>query len=269
MSMMLALIHAGWSSIRSSVEQGRRTDALDRLRRLLARPDVPAAVAADAHRLAGELLIDVGTLFRSPPPPAPRRRWSRGIARTYYLWALAEERDPLGCDRRAAGDSARRADWRRETRSIGPHLAARRCGAIGSDRGVRELLAAADAATGDLAVIRVVVEGTSGGDRPGTRPSSAEPGQFPVPRAEKSREFRGLVERVRFAWRGATSAENGGPRETGQDAETRQGRRLAWSSRSSELSTETKPRKGEIVRRDVVSLPRPHFPRLRSRKADR
>ena len=118
MSMMLALIQAGWSSIRSSVEQGRRTDALDRLRRLLARPDVPAAVAADAHRLAGELLIDVERYFEARRHLRAAAALEPGIAHAYYFWALAEERDPLGCDRRAASDSARRADYRRETRAV-------------------------------------------------------------------------------------------------------------------------------------------------------
>src|SRR5262245_63490885 len=58
MSMMLTLIQAGWEAVRSSVAHGRRTDALTRLKRLIAHPEVPTPVAADAHRLAGELQSD-------------------------------------------------------------------------------------------------------------------------------------------------------------------------------------------------------------------
>ena len=58
MSRMLTLLHAGWTSIRSRPRKADGHDALNRLTRLLARPDVPTPVAADAHRLAGELLTD-------------------------------------------------------------------------------------------------------------------------------------------------------------------------------------------------------------------
>ena len=131
MSMMLALIQAGWSSIRSSVEQGRRTDALDRLRRLLARPDVPAAVAADAHRLAGELLIDVERYFEA-------RRHLRAAAALDQVLSHVLLLGPCGGTRstglRPPGRQAIQPGEpiiAAKRRSIEPHLAARRCGAIG------------------------------------------------------------------------------------------------------------------------------------------
>jgi len=268
MSMMLALIQAGWSSIRSSVEQGRRTDALDRLRRLLARPDVPAAVAADAHRLAGELLIDVERYFEARRHLRAAAALEPGIARTYYLWALAEERDPLGCDRRAARrfSQASRLLPRNALYRAAFGRAAVRSDRVG--RGVRELLAAADAATGDLAVIRVVVKGLLEADRPGTALRVLNRAGFLCHEAEKSREFRGLVERVRFARARRDQRGERGTTRKGQEAKlAREGARVVLPF--IRVSTETKPRKGEIVRPDVVSLPRPHFPRLRSRKADR
>jgi hypothetical protein len=55
---MLNLIGAGWESVRFTAKHGRRTDALTQTTRLLAHPDLPALVAAEAHQLAGELLTE-------------------------------------------------------------------------------------------------------------------------------------------------------------------------------------------------------------------
>ena len=57
MSRTLTLIEAGWESVRLIAERGQRTGALKRLTQLLARPDVPAARAAEWHRFAGELAL--------------------------------------------------------------------------------------------------------------------------------------------------------------------------------------------------------------------
>jgi hypothetical protein len=86
--------------------------------------------------------------------------------------------------------------------------------------------------------------------------------------AAQLRELRTLVERVRFASARRDQRGERGTTRKGQEAKlAREGARVVLPF--IRVSTETKPRKGEIVRRDVVSLPRPHFPRLRSRNADR
>jgi tetratricopeptide (TPR) repeat protein len=268
MSKMLALIQAGWSSIRSSVEQGRRTDALNRLRRLLARPDVPAAVAADAHRLAGELLTDVERYSEARRHLRAAAALEPSIARTYYLWAAADERDASGCDRRAARryGKACRLSPRNPLYRAAFGRAAVRCDRLG--RGVKEMLAAADAAMGDLNVIRIVVEGLLEADRPGTALRVLNRVGFLCHEAEKSREFRVLVERVRFARaRRDQRGERGTTRKRQDAVIATEGARVVLPF--IRVTTEAKPRQGEIVRRDVVSLPRPHFPRLRSRKVDR
>jgi tetratricopeptide (TPR) repeat protein len=268
MSKMLALIHAGWSSIRSSVAQGRRTDALNRLTRLLARPDVPAPAAADAHRLAGELLTDGERYSEARRHLRAAAALEPKYARTYYLWGLAQERDPLGCDRRAAlrfrkastlapGNALYRAAFGR---------AAVRCNRVKIGR--RELLAAADVAPDDLDVVRVVVDGLLEADRMGTARRLLNKASFLCRDAAQLRELRTLVERVRFASARRDQRGERGTTRNGQDAgiATDGGRVVLPFIR---IAVETPNRRGETVRRDVVSIPRPHFPRLRSRKADR
>jgi hypothetical protein len=266
MSRTLTLIHAGWSSVRSSVAQGRRTDALNRVKRLLSRPDVPTPVAADAHRLAGELLTEAERYPEARRHLRAAAALEPSHARTHYLWALAQERDPHGCDRRAA------LRFRTASR-LEPDNAAYRAAfgraAVRCDRvtaGVRELLAAAEAAPGDLAVIRVVIDGLLEADRPGLAGRVLNRTSFLCRTAAQSREHRSLVERVRFE---ATRREQGGERGTarhGQDAEfARDGGRAVLPF--VRVATDS-PKPGGAVRRDVISLPRPHFPRLRSRKAD-
>jgi hypothetical protein len=268
MSKTLTLIHAGWSLIRSSVAQGRRTDALNRLTRLLARPDVPAPVAADAHRLAGELLTDAERYSEARRHLRAAAALEPGYARGHYLLGLAQERDPSGCDRRAArrfrqasrlepGNALYRAAFGR---------AAVRCDRVKA--GLRELLAAGEAAPGDPAVVRVVVDGLLEADRPGTARRLLNRAGFLCRGAAPMRELRALHERVRFATAQRTQRGEWGTTRNRQDAGiAMDGVRVVLPF--IRTTTETPRRNGESVRRDVVSLPRPHFPRLRSRKADR
>ena len=225
MSRMLTLIDAGWSSIRLSATQGRRIDALNRLVRLLARPDVPTPIAADAHRLAGELLIegekytDARRHLRAAAALEPRH------ARTQYLWALAHERDPHGCDRRAALRFRRAAKLEPANAlyaaSFGRALV--RCDKVRT--GIRELLAAADRAMGDLgdlsdlAVIRVVIDGLLEAQRPGTARRILNRAGFLCRDAIKARELRLLSERARFAIAERDQRGERGTTRPGQDAE--------------------------------------------------
>jgi hypothetical protein len=267
MSRTLTLIHAGWSSIRSSVAQGRRTDALARLTRLLARPDVPTPVAADAHRLAGELLTsaehytEARRHFRAAAALEPAH------ARTFYLWGLAQERDPHGCDRRAAMRfrQASRLEPANALYRAAFGRAAVRCDCLKT--GVRELLAAAEGAPGDSAVLRVAIEGLVEADRLRPARRLLTRVSFLFRDVARMRELRALEERVRFATARRDQRGERGTTRQRQDAErARDGGRVVLpfiriAAATTSHSTST--------RRDVVSFPRPHFPRLRSRKADR
>jgi hypothetical protein len=268
MSRTLTLIGIGWEMVRSSAAHGRRADALTRVIRLLARPDLPASVAAEANRLAGELLTEVERYSEARRHLSAAAALEPNCAHAFHLWGLAHERDPHGCDRRAA-QRFRRASELEPTNHLYRAAfgrAAVRCDAVKT--GVRELLAAADAAPGDVAVIGVAVGGL------------VEAGKFDAARrvltrarflCPANRELAALWERVKFE---AARAEQ--KRSRGQRGTTRHrldaglardgGRvvlpfvRIAGGGKLGEEGT---------FRRDVVSLPKPHFPRLMVRKADR
>jgi hypothetical protein len=259
MSRTLSLIDAGWSSVRSVVARGHRSDALARLAKLLARPDLPAAVAAEAHRLAGELLTDAERYPEARRHLRAAAALEPACARTFYLCGLAHERDPHGCDRRAAlrfraasrlgpGNPLYRAAFGR---------AAVRCDHVKA--GVRELLAAAAAAPGDLPVIRVVADGLLEAGRLDAARQVLDRARFLCRNAAAAGELAALAERVRF------EAARCGQRETTRH---RQGAEFATDGGRVVLPF-IRVAGGGAVRRDVVSRPRPHFPRLRTGKADR
>ena len=275
MSRMLALIGAGWASVRSSATHSRhRADALARVTRLLARPDLPAPVAAEAHQLAGELLIaaerytEARRHLRSATTLAPT------CARAYYLRGLASERDPHGCDRRAALSF-------RQAANLEPGNALYRAAfgraAVRCDRvrlGVRALLAAADAAPGELPVVRIVVEGLTEAGRTTAARKILTKARFLCVGQPAAHELAALGERVRFE---AARCEQRGTTRHRQDAEhaTDGGRvvlpflRVTNDTLETEKQTGTETRTQPVVRRDVVSFPRPHFPRPRAGHADR
>lgn len=263
MSRMLTLMNAGWTSIRYLATHGHRPGALAQIARWLSRPDLPASAAAEAHRLAGELLTDAERY------PEARRHLKAAAALTprhaptFYLWGLAYERDPHGCDRQAAFRfrAACRLDPASAVYQAAFGRAAVRCDRV--KLGVRELAAAAAAAPGELPVLRIVTEGL------------LEAGRFEAARRVVSRarflrpadsELTALGERVRFE---LARYEQGRTTRHRQGAEfARDGGRVVLPfvrvSRVDEA-----PATVATVRHDVVSMPRPHFPHLRVRRADR
>src|SRR5262245_42571199 len=267
MSRTLTLIDSGWESVRSSAKHGRRTDALARATRLLARPDLPASVAAEAHRLAGELLSDAERYSEARRHLRAAAALEPSCARTFHLWGLAQELDPHGCDRRAAlcfrqaselepANAQYRAAFGR---------AAMRCGA--TKTGKQALLAAADAAPGDVAVMRVVIDGLLEAGKLKTARRVLTKARFLNP---SNRELAALWNRMQFKAAGRGKTELRSAARHRQDAEfAMDGGRAALpfvrvvdegTGDAAEVSS---------VRRDVVSLPKPHFPRLKVRKADR
>jgi len=252
MSRTLNLIDAGWTSVRSAAAGGRRSDALARVSKLLARPDLPAAVAAEAHRLAGDLLTDAERYSEARRHLRAAAALAPACARTFYLWGLACERDPHGCDRRAAlrFRAASRLEPRNPLYRAAFGRAAVRCDRVKA--GVRELLAAAAAAPGDFPVIRVVADGLLEAGRLDAARRVLDRAKFRCRNAAAAGELAALAERVRFE-----SARTGQREATRhrQDAEfARDGGRVVLPF--------VRVAGGGVVRRDVVSRPRPHFPRL-------
>lgn len=263
MSRMLTLIQAGWTAARTLARSGRRTDALRQVRCLLARPDLPVGLATDAHRLAAELEIEAERY-------KPARRHLRaaatldaGNARTYYLIGRAFEIDAEGNDRRAAV-------WYRKASRLEPRNSLYRAAfgraAVRCDRvklGVRELTAAADADPDNVAVLRVVIDGLLEAGKVRTARRILTTTRFLCPR---NPEVLRLWERTRFetarVGQGYTRSTQDAGFATEGDVLILPFVRVVRPDASGKTSTGR-------VRRDVVSLPRPHLGRLPSQKADR
>jgi hypothetical protein len=269
MSSTLALIGAGWDSIRSLATHGQRMDFYNRLRSLIARPDLPTSVAGDAHRLAGELLVDAERYREACRHLRAAAAFAPTHAHTFYLWGLACERDPHGCDRLAAQKfgKASKLDPGNPTYRAAYGRASVRCGCV--KLGICQLLDAAASAQGNLEILRVVTEGLIEAGRLDAAKHVLNKARFLCFESSKNREIVALMERVRYE--SARTAQREARRQR-QDAQfaTDGGRmvipfvrkvNLAKSGLGSQTAGST--------RRDVVSLPKPHFPRLRIRRADR
>ena len=262
MSRTLALIPAGWTAARSLARDGRRSDALVQAERLLARPDLPPKVAAEARRMAAEVLIDTERFRAARRHLRAARELEPSHPKTHYLAGLALERDPEGDDRRAAvrfkkaselepGNPTYRAAFGR---------AAVRCDRVKT--GVKELREAAEMTTADAGVIRVCVEGLIEAGRVGSARRLLAKARFRFPgRAE----LRGLWERVRFETARVRQRNKGktqdAPRATEGDLLTLPFVRVVWSEAGRTPAAGT-------VRRDVISFPRPHIGRVRGSSAD-
>ena len=255
MSPRLALIDDGMAAVRSLARKGRQTDALAQAKRLLSRPDLPVVVAADAHRVAAEVLLDLERYVHARHHLRAALALEPEHARTNYLMGLALERDPHGDDERAArrfrkanelvpGNALYRAAFGR---------AAVRSGRV--KRGVRELLAASEAAMKDAAILEVVAEGLIEAGKLQTARRIIVKARFLCP---GSGEVRRLWERVRFEF-------------------ARKGQRRASSTQDAEPAREGGVQLLPFIRivhsnpcgttplangrRDVLSLPRPHLAR--------
>jgi hypothetical protein len=255
MSRTLSMVQGGWAAARELARRGRRSESLTRVRRLLSRNDMPPAVAADAHRLAAELLIDRDRFGAARRHLLAAAGLEPVCARTFYLAGLASERDPAGDDRRAAARFKKAAGLEpanpRYRAAFG--RAAVRAGLVNA--GVRELVAAAGLGAGELAVLRVAVSGLLEAGRPGAARRVLVKARFLRPGCAA---VAALWNRVRFE-----AARHGQRSHRGaQDARAaRDGRPLLPFVR---LVRDEAPAADAGWRRDVISLPRPHLARLRA-----
>ena len=263
MSRTLTLIEAAWTSACRLARCGRRVDALTQIRKILALAGVPTSVAAAAHRLAGELLLDLER-YR-----AARRQLRAALkleetARSHYLLGLAFEQDPRGDDRQAAirfqkavrlepADAQYRAAFGR---------AAVRCDRV--KLGVKALLGAADAAIGDIKVIRIVVDGLIEADRADAARRVLNKAQFSLSR---STQFPSLMGRVSFELARARQRKS---RSLQEARLAREGATdLLPFVRIANLEAGERHAGASTIRRDTISLSRPHLTRFHCSKADR
>lgn len=264
MSRMLTLIHSGWMAARSMARKGQRTTALAQLTRLLSRPDLPSPMAADARRLAAELLIESEDYAKARRHLRAAVALEPCCARTHYLFGLAHEGDPLGDDRQAALRFRKAAELAPDNRVYRAAFGRAAVRAGCAKTGVRALLAAAEAGPDDLDVLRVVVEGLIEAGRVRAARSVLAKARFLRP---GSQELCRLWDRLRFE----TARVNQRTARSVQDARrAKEGELLLLPFvrvvRTGSANTSTM---NGTIRKDLVSLPRPHFPRLRHTKADR
>lgn len=260
MSMMLSLINAGWESVRCAAAQGRRADALTHITQLLSRPDLPASLAANAHRLAGELSTEAERYPEARRHLRAAAALEPSSARTFYMLGLALERDPHGCDRRAAIQFRRASELEQVNCLYRAAFgrAAVRCGR--TKTALRALLVAVRNAPGELPVLRVAIDGLLEAGAIKSAQRVLTQARFLKP---NNRELMAMWERTRFETARREQREQGGTTRHRQDAEhAKDGGRVVLpfvrlvgkpvESSDSDIG----------YRRDVVSLPQPHFPRL-------
>lgn len=271
MSRTLSLVETAWDVIQSLVVRKQYRTALRHVTRLLARPDMPETLTAEAHRLAGQLALELEQY------PVARRHWKAVLQRTgdsaeaYYALGRAWEEDPGGCDRRAA--IAFRHALKHEPANpiyrAAYGRAAARCGQV--RRGIREMLAAAQQAENDLAVIRVVVSGLLEIGQAGRARRIVAKARFLAP---SNAELAALWEWVKFEEARSTQRLRRGFQRSDRAPRITQDARCATEGVRTIVpllhvvgTTPSRPDSG--WRRDAASYPQPHFARLSFRKADR
>jgi hypothetical protein len=265
MGRTLTLIHAGWASAKALARDGRRAEALALVERLLTHPDLPAPVAADARRLAAELELDAERFARARRHLRAAAALEPTHARTQYVLGVAFERDPHGDDRRAAVRFRRASALAPENPLYKAAFgrAAVRCGKVRA--GVRALLAAADhARLPDTApVVRIVVDGLLEAGRVAAARRVLTTARFAFP---GNRDLAVLADRVKFE-----TARRGQRTTCKQDAAFATEGDLITLPFVRVVRADVGRKAGAgagTIRRDLVSKPRPHFPRLRFLRAD-
>lgn len=263
MSRTLTLIHAAWESTQRLIRCGRRRDGLDQVRKLLSLADIPGEIAAEAHRLAGELLIEQERYGESRRHLRASAALNDSSSRTHYLLGLAFERDPRGDDLRAARRfrKASRLEPANAMYRAAFGRAAVRCDRVKT--GVRELIAAGESAEG-IAVLRIVVDGLIEADRAPEALRVLDKVRF---RLAKLPSLSTLRERVRFEM-----ARTGQRRlSSRQDALLARDGAFALLPfiRIANAKEGGKPASAGTIRLDTISFPRPHLARTGSSNADR
>jgi hypothetical protein len=260
---MLTLIDAGWESVRTAAASGRRAETLSRVTRLLALPDLPASLAAEAHRLAGELYTEAERYSEARRHLRAAAVLEPSHARTFYLWGLAFEDDPHGCDRRAALRFRRASELEPGNQLYRAAFGRAAVRAGRTKLGVRALLAAGRGGA-DLGALRIAVDGLIEAGYVKTARGLVNSARFLHP---GDRGLAALVERTRFEAARREQERRRTTRHRQDAAFAKDGGRVVLPFVRVEGGTRDSAGPG-LVRRDVVSLPKPHFPRLRAGKGE-
>lgn len=163
--------------------------ALDVLRRLCAFPNLPTALAAEAHEFAGEIYLRKRCYRRARQQLRRARELAASDARTHYLLGLAWHHDPQGdldraarCYRRALALNPRQPRWLSEAGQL-----AVACGR--TDEGLAQLRQAVELRPGDAALVDRLVQGLVQAGRPDDAMLAIRTALFQAPRCPKLRQI--------------------------------------------------------------------------------
>lgn len=259
MSRMLTFHDAAWASARAAVSAGKRADALASLTPLVSGADeVPGHLVLLAHRLAGRIHYAAERYAMARRHLLAAAKLEPSVAEIHYELGLAFENDPYGCDSRAA----RR--FRRAVKldpSQARFAAAAGRALVRTDRvraGVKWLLAAAQQAPADAAVLKVVVDGLCYAGKEKAAQAVVTKARFLAPGDAK---IGRLWDEVRYA-RTQRTQRRGRPATVGRGPVLLPFLRVTGGSRSTAVG-------GGIVRRDAGSRAAPHVGRLRAYRNER
>lgn len=248
MSRMLTFHDAVWASARDCAAAGRRADALAFLAPLVSSTDVPPRLVRLAHRLAGRLHAATQDYRMTRKHLLAAAKLDPNCAEVQYELGLAFERDPYGCDRRAA---------RRFRKAVAlaprePRFAAALGRAlVRTNRvraGVKWLTVAAAGAPSDPAVMAVVTDGLCDAGRPRLARKLVAKARFLAP---ADRAIHKLWDDVNYA---EAAAHGRGPSAAGRGPAL--------------LPFLQVVRDGGVIRRDTMSRPEPHLGRLRAYRTE-
>jgi Flp pilus assembly protein TadD len=249
MSRMLTFHDAVWASARDCAAAGRRADALAFLAPLVSSTDAPPRLVRLAHRLAGRLHAATQDYRMTRKHLLAAAKLDPNCAEVQYELGLAFERDPYGCDRRAA---------RRFRKAVAlapkePRFAAALGRALVRTNRVRAgvtwLTIAAAGAPADPAVLAVVTDGLCDAGRPRLARKLVAKARFLSP---TDRTIHKLWDDVNYSEAAAHSRKSA--------AAVGRGPTLLPFLRV--------VRDGGVIRRDIASRPAPHLGRLRAYRTE-
>jgi Flp pilus assembly protein TadD len=253
---MLTFHDAAWASARDCAANGRRADALAFLAPLLSSDEVPQRLVRLAHRLAGRLHAATQNYRMTRKHLLAAAKLDPTCAEVQYELGLAFERDPYGCDLRAA----RRFRKAVELDAKQPRYAAALGRALVRTNRVRAgvtwLTIAASGAPADPVILAVVVDGLCDAGRPRLARKLVTKARFLAP---ADRAILKLLDDVNYA-----EAAARGRKETAAAV----GRGPALLPFLQVVRDDRVTTGNGVVRRDMASRSAPHLGRLRAYRTE-
>jgi len=243
MSTMLNFYELAWATARDRALAGRNREALVALEPILISNDSAAELKLLAHRLAARIEVHYERFRKARKHLYIAQAIEPANAEIDFEIGVAFERDPYGCDRRAARRFRRAVRLAPENDQYRAHLGRALVRINRVRAGLKRLLSIQNA--DDVGVVEVVVEGLTDAGRTNEAEKIIRKSRFLNAREAKLRQMHGDV---RFAAAARQQAKN----------------RVARALNALMVLPFLKIAGEGIVRHDSRSAPRPHFGRLKA-----